>query len=267
MIINSTKISEINAKTEDNKKLLRQTMVTLKPYLMKYKANPPKVNEITAKNAKWSCGVQGISIKLQKENSAERKNDNTIIRSIIEASINRKYLLNNDKKNPQRYQEIKDIIESLKKDKIYNPSVKIKNQFKGFKYEAKSKFNTNIKSIHKDAAKILLKLDYDLQPVIKHFDISLKSLHETQSTIKEGHNRNHGQVISVKVLNRSYEQIFYTALHELAHSKHFNHGKEFKDFLGQLIIWCYNNKYPTPAISQHLLQMGLQDIKYRPTIK
>lgn len=267
MQINYPNISKITSSNPEHKKILHDIMRDLKPTLKKYGVNPPLVNELTGKNSRWSCSTRGIGVKVAKQNRNEPKGIPSLVRDIVDASVQRKYLLKNDKKNPERYEIKKEILEELKKNKIYTPAKPPKNQFKGFKYEATSKFGTSVKSIHRDAAKVLLKLDYDLQPILKAFDIDVTNLHETQSTQKEGHNRNHGKIISVKVLNRTYDQIFYTALHELAHSKEFNHGKGFKQVLGQLIIWCANNSYPDYQISRSILNMGLHDTKYKPVIK
>ena len=268
MEINSNKTPVLKLKNVKHTKEIQEIVEQLSPILKKYKANPPTVNELMGKNARWSCGVKGISIKFTRENKTdELKAKTTIIRDIVEASINRKYLLNNDKKNRERYQIIKNIMEELKKEKIYQPKKAIKNQFTGFKFETISKYGTQIKTINRSSAYVLLELDHDLQPILKKFDIKLNKLHETQSSVKEGHNRNNGQVIAIKVVDRGYPQIFYTALHELAHSKEFNHGPEFKKVLGELIMWCYKNRYPTPIFAKEMLLMAKSDTKYKPVLQ
>lgn len=267
VIINSLKKPEIKIKTEKYTEEINTIVSKVYPILKKYKSNPPQINELLGKNAKWSCGVKGISIKYIREKNDNLKTEASIMRSIVEASITRKHLLLKNKDKQLVYQEIKDVLAELKSLKIYQPKPAVKNQFKGFKYEVISKHGTKIQSINRSSAQKLLILDNDLQPLLKAFNLKLKKLHETQSTVKEGHNRNQGSVISIKVLDRNYIQVFYTALHELAHNKEFNHGEGFKDFFGDLISWCYHNKYPTSILSKEILRAGINDKKYSPKIK
>ena len=267
MEINSLTLAQLKLKNHIHEKTIVNIIKLITPTLKKYKVNPPEINELMGKNARWSCGVKGISIKFTKENKPELiKASTTIIRDIVEASVNRKYLLEGDKNNKEKYTIIKSIIEELKVKDIYKPQKTIKNQFKGFNYETVSKHGTQIKSINRQSVKVLLELDNDLQLILKAFNISLNKLHETQSTIKEGHNRNNGKVIAIKVIDRTYTQIFYTALHEIAHSKEFNHGIGFRKVLGQLILWCYHYRYPTALYSKEILRMAKMDTKYSPII-
>jgi hypothetical protein len=266
VIVNSPAMPVITLKTTEHAKRISEIIKVVYPLLRKYKCNPPKINELLGKNARWSASGGGIGVKFIREKDTSLKTDAAIFREIVEASVNRKYMLQDDKKNPARYEETKAIMASLKAAGAYVPKTIMKNQFAGFGYEGSTASGTVIKAISKASVPALVRLEGDLQPLAKAFGFPLKNLHETQSTVKEGHNRNHGSVISVKVQRRTYEQIFYTALHELAHSKEFNHGDGFKIALGDLIKWCYYNRYPSASVAAAMVEMARRDKKYSPVL-
>lgn len=256
----------IKATTKNGEQVIKSAVKKIAKYLTKHKALPPVVTELSGKNVIWRCSGGSIGVKAVNQDGSAKK-ESAVIRALVDAAIERKYILARDKKNPKKNEEKREVLAEMKRNGDYVPAKQPGGgNFKGFTHEAVSPFGTKIKAQSKASLDTLMRLDKDLQPVIKAFGTHLINLRETRSKKALGMNKGtDGRIMSIKTQGREYEDIFYTALHELAHNWERNHYKAFKDKFGELVMWCFDNRYP--RFYQKLYDLAQSDSKYRPTIR
>jgi hypothetical protein len=98
-----------------------------------------------------------------------------------------------------------------------------------------------------EVAAILGKLKRDVQPILKAFALRFQTIKESVAEGSLGFNRGrHTIALNVRgkanpMKLRKYSAIMRTMIHELAHLRHMNHGRQFQDFDAELLLWAREN--------------------------